>query len=327
MNFFYLLPVYRSLFVDVNHQRKFLLSHINPIVKRYQQENDGTLDEEDFFKIMKYYGFGVPAIVGEAICTLHGRAMSHRERLCSTFQGALTGIFDDFFDKTGVGEKQILEMMIHPESYSAHTSLEKLSMELLQKVYENLDLREYFLQGCKNVFEAQKKSMYQKGDQIPNHDILETTFAKGGYSLLFYRSAFSFPVTKPEENALYRLGALMQLGNDIFDAWKDQRDGIRTPVTVASRIDPVREIFREKMQEAISACHDAGFKRENLSRFEKKFILAISRCFVCLDQLERLEKRSGGIFKPSEYSRKDMICDMEKPANILKAIKYFLANK
>ncbi len=319
------IPVYNSLLKDVNHQRKFLNFHILPIIDKYRSENDGTLDEEDFTKIMKYYGFGVPSIVGEFICTLRGQPMTEKERLCSTFQGALTGLYDDFFDKTGMKEEQILEMMHDPFAYHPDSSLERLFIEFMQNVHKNLVLKDYFNHCFKNVFNAQKKSLKQSDPQISYEDILEITFEKGGHSLLFYRSAFTFLVTKGEANALYQLGSLMQLGNDIFDVWKDQQAGIRTPVTAASHLEIVREAFRKKMKAALQACDDAGFDPKNLHRFRRKFILAISRCYVCMDHLEKLEKRSGGTFRPSEYSRKDMICDMEKTINILKAISYYLA--
>ncbi|MBU2652162.1 MAG: hypothetical protein KKA81_14635 [Bacteroidetes bacterium] len=330
MGFTRIIPAiytYRYLLQDVKRQRKFLHAHVVPVINRYRRDNDGSLDEEDFKKILNYYGFGVPAIVGEAICTLRGRPMTERERLCSTFQGALTGLYDDFFDKTGLSDEQILDMMNHPDSWIPKTALEKLFIEFLKNVYQNLDLPEYFNHYFHKVFLAQQKSLLQTDPGISYDDILEITYDKGGYSLLFYRSAFTIPATVPEENALFRLGSLMQLGNDIFDVWKDSPQGIRTPVTASGKISRLRKIFINKLQDAMNACDEAGFKAENLFLFRRKFILAISRCFVCMDQLERLEQGTGGVFNPKEYSREQLVCDMERPLNILKAIGYFLKNR
>jgi hypothetical protein len=52
----------------------------------------------------------------------------------------------------------------------------------------------------------------------------------------------------------------------------------------------------------------------------------LARCFVCLDQYENLEKISG-TFQPHTYSRQQLICDMEKPKNLLSSFSYFTKYK
>jgi len=39
--------------------------------------------------------------------------------------------------------------------------------------------------------------------------------------------------------------------------------------------------------------------------------------------LEKNEKKTHQHFYPEKYKRKDLICDLEKPVNILKTIHYF----
>jgi hypothetical protein len=55
---------------------------------------------------------------------------------------------------------------------------------------------------------------------------------KGGSSVLFYRTAFSPEVSGKEKILINNLGAMMQLGNDIFDVYKDRESGINTLVTL-----------------------------------------------------------------------------------------------
>ncbi len=170
-------------------------------------------------------------------------------------------------------------------------------------------------------------SKKQTSDDISVASIREITFRKGGYSLLFYRSVFEHAFTEGEEEALYHAGALMQLGNDIFDVYKDDRQQIKTLITACKQIDEVREIFNEHMGKTISLIRKAAFESKNIDAYLKKFVLGISRCFVCMDQLERLQKKTGGLFIPSEYSREELICDMEKPRNIISSLKYFTGYK
>ena len=74
---------------------------------------------------------------------------------------------------------------------------------------------------------------------------------------------------------------------------------------------------------------ETAFRSAYSTRNVRKFLGIISigifsRCLVCLDQLEKLEKRSGGVFKLSEYSRKDLICDMDNIGNKFKSLGYHI---
>src|SRR5258706_11030885 len=80
-----------TLFTLIGHvkkQKKFLQKNLLPQLEAAKSTNDGSLDETDFKKITHYYGLSVPAILGEAICTLRGSEMSEKERLALTYQGA-----------------------------------------------------------------------------------------------------------------------------------------------------------------------------------------------------------------------------------------------
>lgn len=289
--------------------------------------NDGSLDEEDFKKIRTYYGFGVPAIVGEGFCTLRGKPMLERERFTSTYQGALTGLYDDFFDKTHIDPEGIRKMMDDPSGFPASSSLEQLFTTLLTKVHEGLYDKDLFNRTFDQVFLAQAESSKQVGSELSIEEIKDISFRKGGYSLLFYRSIFSHELIEGEEEALYNAGSLMQLGNDIFDVYDDERQHIKTLLTACRTMNEVRDIFRDQMEKSIRLIRKSAYNDKDKSGYLHKFVLAISRCFVCMDQLERLQQKTGGEFIPSEYSRNELICDMEKPANVLRSIKYYVAYK
>jgi hypothetical protein len=138
---------------------------------------------------------------------------------------------------------------------------------------------------------------------------------------------FTNPLSPEEENALYHLGGLMQLGNDIFDVYDDSREGIMTLPIVNGRISHVRECFMEKMDLAMSMVKEIPANKSHIRNFSRKFVLGITRCFVCMDQLEKLQKRTAGEFRPMDYAREELICDMEKPSNILSSLRYFTGYK
>lgn len=326
-NYISLIPTYRSLYNDVKRQKVFIKNVIEPEIQQASKTNDGSLDKEDFNKIRNYYGFGVPSIVGEGICTLHNHVMTQDERMASTFQGALTGLYDDFFDKTMLEHAEIRKMMDNPSGYKPGSSLEKLFIHFLKTIHKHLPDKENFSRAFDSVFTAQVDTAKQAKPGMSWDEIRDITFRKGGLSLLFYRSAFAHKMLTGEEEALFNAGALMQLGNDIFDVYKDAPQQIRTLLTSCQKIDEVRKVFESQLARTISFTEEAGFHDRDKKKFLNKLLLGISRCYVCLDQLERLEKKSGGIFTPSAYSREAMICDMEKPRNMISAIRYYLGYK
>ena len=323
-NILRLPTAYYSLYRDVKRQRRFVGKVIEEDIQDAMRGNDGTLDEEDFEKIRNYYGFGVPAIVGEGICTLRGTPMNERERRASSYQGTLTGLYDDFFDKTHLTEDEIRAMMDDPARYKASSSLESLFIQFLQEVHKNLYDKALFNVYFDRVFSAQIESKKQANEGLSHAAIKEITFLKGGNSVLFYRSIFEHSMQDGEEEALFHIGALMQLGNDIFDVYKDEKAGIRTLPTSCAQIDDVRIIFTTQLNKSIGLIRNTGYRQQDISHYINKLVLGISRCFVCMNQLESLQQKTGGRFLPSEYSRKELICDMEKPGNIMRALQYFL---
>jgi len=322
-----LISTYKALLKDVKLQRLYVRKILEPEIRNAEEYNDGTLDEEDFDKIRNYYGFGVPAIVGEGICTLRGKPMSGQERFAAIYQGALTGLYDDFFDKSMLNEVEIKKMMQDPYVFVAASSLEQLFIHFLIQVHENLPDKKIFNLRFARVFDAQVESKKQASAEMSIDNIKEITFNKGGNSLLYYRSIFEHEPVEGEEEAMFHAGALMQLGNDIFDVYEDERDQIRTLLTSCEYIDSVRVVFLEQMGKTIDLIQDTAFEKKDIRKYLQKFVLGISRCFVCLDQLERLQKKTGGRFVPSAYSREELICDMEKPANIFRSLKYFTGYK
>jgi len=67
-----------------------------------------------------------------------------------------------------------------------------------------------------------------------------------------------------------------------------------------------------------------NYPENQVKKFLERVMPVINRGFVCLDQYQRLEKNSGGAFDTSSYTRKQLICDMEKPGNFLRTIQYQL---
>lgn len=302
-------------------QRKFIRKSIDPIIKDNQREG---LTDVDIKKIRKYYGFAVPAILGEGFCILRGKPMQEAERSTLTYLGASTGLYDDFIDKLNTPESHILALTNHPDEKIAGNIHELLSVKFYKSALDHSPDPELIKQRALEVYKAQLLSKKQKDDSLTEEEISSITQLKGGVSLLFYRSALIGQPDKQEEELLYSLGGLMQLENDIFDIYKDHQDNIATLATTTNKIDDLRNTYQQLYNNTIHLLSKTRFSNSNKLNFLRYINLIIHRGSVCLDCLESNEKLTEGVFTIQAYERKQLICDMEKIGNIFSTFKYYV---
>ena len=67
--------------------------------------------EYDFEKITNYYGIGSPVLAGEGIADLLNVKVGTQERKSLTLMAAITGLFDDFFDRSYESSGRIKGLM------------------------------------------------------------------------------------------------------------------------------------------------------------------------------------------------------------------------
>ncbi|OPZ96362.1 MAG: hypothetical protein BWY70_01779 [Bacteroidetes bacterium ADurb.Bin408] len=274
-----------------------------------------------------YYAMGVPAILGAAFGLLRNKKITQKERLASTYLGAMTGLGDDFFDKDKMDNdalNRLLDALIKGTgNYKPKNTKEKMFLTLYQIVLENTTRHEKINQCIRAVFNAQLKSLKQAGSPLNENEIKEITLLKGGVSLLLYRSLFDNEADETEERMLYAIGGLMQLSNDLFDVYKDSCSNIQTLVTSCSDIRKLRNTYKKMMYEALALAYTTPYKKTHIKKFLFFIGIAICRAYVCFDQLEKLQLNNNNYFNPKLYTRKELICDMEKPRNLLSSIRYY----
>lgn len=315
--------LYFSIRENLKRQRLFMQQTVIPDIERMKKDMDSSLDEKDFRKITKYYALAVPAILGEGFCLLHGRRLTEKERKALTYLGGLTGLFDDFFDKKQTPERHIKELVDRHDERDAQDDHEKLFVRFFNIALDNIIHSDVFMQYVDEVFAIQMLSCQQSLPDISREKIKEITFKKGGYSLLFYRSALDKYMGSHEKAMTYKLGSLLQLENDLFDVYKDYKQSIKTLVTTETQINNLRHTYMELMEETVSLVEQTPFAEQNKKAFLRFISIILQRGVVCLDRLEAVTNLTNHIFTPAAYERKQLICDMEKSRNILKMIHYY----
>lgn len=305
-------------------QRSFLKKNISPVLDEAKLENDGSLCDADFKKITHYYGWAVPAVLGEAFCAWRDKSMTEKERRCSTAQGAMTGLFDDLFDQTMLTDDAIESLISESSGNRYRNTHEKLFLRFFREAFTLAPNQKMMRDALYTVYEDQVLSRRQTDPFISADDIIDISFRKGGSSLLFYRTAFDPPADALEKEIFYMLGGLMQLSNDLFDIYKDRQSGIQTLPTTVSDMRVVKNLFEDKLRECQRLIVTAGVPETCKQKFYANINLGIfSRAWVCIDQLMALQKSSGDVFDVHAYPREALICDMEKWSNLVKSAKAF----
>lgn len=323
-NLLSLPSVYLFLLQRVTRQKRFIRLHLLKELYPFRIKNDGSLSKEDFSKITSYYAMGVPGVLGESLCILRGCAMKPRERLCLSLLGGISGLLDDLFDDPDKDADHLEEFIMEPETMEPANTHEKLLLHFYRLGLHYSYHPNLIQKQAEKVFHTQQQSIQQQqaGDEAGR--IEEVTFLKGGASFIYYRLCLEHDLSKAEENLLYHLGGLMQMGNDIFDVWEDHGAGISTIATRCRNIKELRENFSNKYAETFRLAYNTPYRKKNIRQFLQISSLALGRVFVCLDQFEKLQATTNNEFQLRSYSRKQLICDMQKPKNQWKAINYFL---
>ena len=303
-------------------QKHFMQQYLQPVLATFEK-NDGSISETDIRKIKRYYGLAVPAILGEAYASLRGKPMTDKERMATTFLGATTGLFDDFFENRDMGDDYIRNLISNPDVYTGNNDNERLANRCWILALENAVSKSTLTSYASKVHDAQIASRKQTGQPLPPEIIRHITDEKGGYSVLFYRSVFSKKTPSRDEEIFYQAGALLQFENDLFDVYKDAQDDIQTLVTTCRNILPLRQIYLQQWETLKMSISKSPYLPNQQKAFCKIIGAIVSRGLVCLDMLAQREQENNGVFDASIFSRKQLICDMEKPKNLLKTLHYF----
>ena len=155
-SFIYYLIVARQL----KRQRKFMALELKPLLDNAQSHNDGSMDTDDFKKI-NLYGLAIPAVLGEAFCSLRGKPMTEKERMSVTCLGGITGLFDDLFDRKNLSPDYIYQLLQHPTEKNSANINEKLLVKLYTLGLKNSDKPELIKTYAAKVYEAQLMSLRQ----------------------------------------------------------------------------------------------------------------------------------------------------------------------
>ena len=182
---------------------------------------------------------------------------------------------------------------------------------------ENVKSADGFLATLKKVIDAQHRSIRQTDFDVPRDELLQIALAKGGWSMVLWHYIIDEDPTPQIIQTLYLVGGIGQICNDIFDVYKDFKEGIATYANTCDEFRLLENYYIEKSKEFVKLVRALPYKRNDLIFFISFHTLGIARGIVALRMLSKLQLQlGGGVLPIGKLDRKTLICDMEKPINI-----------
>ena len=310
--------VYREIKIQKQFNNQFLLPYLNQLENKY----GGRFKDEQKKKILNYYGLFITSFLCSSYKKLRGKTLTGDERKRATLFGILTPVGDDLFDEDKLDLESIKNITYTPENYTATTFSAHVAKEIQAFLLQHVPHTKAYLQASKEVLEIQIETVRQTNPCISKQELEHITYTKGAVSVIIYHQCLDDVADEQMKEVLFLIGSLYQLGNDIFDLYKDVRDNIYTLVNTCDDFISLRKSFLEKLQLQNKKIMALPYAGKNKKEFCFVMNIINARTVVALDQFIRLQKKTGNKTDWWKLQRKDMIVDMEKPVNFLKWLWY-----
>ena len=322
MGLFSNISAFKNIYSEIQVQKKFNRQFLIPYLNELETKYSGKFKAEQRKKIIEYYGLFITSFLCSSYKKLYGKKLTNDERKRATLFGILTPVGDDLFDIDKLDIEDIKTITYHPQDFTPTTFSSHTAKEIQAFLLNNVPNREEYLKASKNVLDIQIETIKQIDPYITKEELQNITYTKGAVSVIIYHHTLNEPLTDEMREVLFTVGSLFQLGNDIFDLYKDVRDNIYTLVNTCNDYLVFRKNFLEKIREQNNKIMSLPYELRNKKEFCKIINVINARSLVALDKLVKQQKQHSGKINWWQMQRKDMIVDMEKPANVLRWVKY-----
>lgn len=313
--------VYKEIKIQKQFNRNFLIPYLDELEKKY----NGKFQTEQKKKILDYYGLFITSFLCSSYKRLYGKILTDEERKRATLFGVLTPVGDDLFDIDKLDNNSIREITFHPETFNANTFSSHIAKEIQAYLLQSVPHKEAYIKASKDVLDIQVETILQTNPEISKDEMRRITYTKGAVSVIIYHQCLDDMADEQMLEVLFLIGSLYQLGNDIFDLYKDVRDKIYTLVNTCDDYNLFKKDFIERVRLQNQKIYALPYSKKDKEDFCIVMNTINARSLVAIDQFIETQKKYKGKVNWQELDRKEMIVDMEKPKNILKWMKYIFA--
>ena len=298
------------------------------ILRNLEEKYNGKFDEKTFDKIVFYFSLEVPAIY-DAFLSVYKRRANQEEKRRLLYYFICSSIFDNFFDNEELTDQQIHQITFDTENFTSTNFNERVAIYCHVKILNFIQDKKKYLSVLQDEYDVQVQSRKQFDENISDAELEEITLKKGGLALLLCSFYLDNETTPAEYDTWYKLGNVIQLVNDLFDIYKDLKNGQHTLPNRMSDINNFNQFYLKKVQSlkvSINLIPSSNFSKLTL----KVSLMGIAALgIIAINQLRKIQRSNNFLPNLNTLSRKDLIVDMENKSNLWAWIKnvYSLSKK
>lgn len=322
MNFFRYINIARKVFSEIKVQRQYNKTFLIPYLNELEKKYNGKFQPEQRRKILDYYGLFITSFLCSSYKRLYGKTLSDEERKRATLFGVLTPVGDDLFDIDKLDNESIRQITFQPETVTATTFSSHIAKEIQSFLLSTVPHKEAYIKASKDVLDIQVETIKQTNINISQEEIRRITYTKGAVSVIIYHQCLDDVADMQMQEVLFLIGSLYQLGNDIFDLYKDVRDNIYTLVNTCDNYIQFKKDFIERVRLQNEKIYALPYAKKDKEDFCIVMNTINARSLVAIDQFINTQKKHGYKVDWWKLERKEMIVDMEKTKNVLKWLRY-----
>ena len=322
MNFLNYFTAGFQVVKELRKQRRFnqafLVHYLSELENKYQ----GSFSKEQLFKINQYYGLLIGPILCGSYKMLYGQAFGEEERKRATLFGILTPLGDDLFDVHHLPIEKISALTFEPEQYQAKLFAENVVKEIQSALLYEVPHKEAYIKASKDVLDLQVATIAQTSSDMEKDELLQITYRKGAVSVIIYHQILSTAADEQMMKVLEEVGGLYQLGNDLFDVFKDTRDGIYTIPNTCKDFSTLKSSFLDKVMYMNRLIQSLPYEKNRKEKFSIIINSINARSLVAIEEWIAFQRKHGREADLRSFERKTLIIDMEKPRLFIKWLFY-----
>jgi hypothetical protein len=322
MNFLNYFTAGFQVVKELRKQRRFnqafLVHYLSELENKYQ----GSFSKEQLFKINQYYGLLIGPILCGSYKMLYSQAFGEEERKRATLFGILTPLGDDLFDVHHLPIEKISALTFEPEQYQAKLFAENVVKEIQSALLQEVPHKEAYIKASKDVLDLQVATIAQTSSDMEKDELLQITYRKGAVSVIIYHQILSTAADEQMMKVLEEVGGLYQLGNDLFDVFKDTRDGIYTIPNTCKDFSTLKSSFLDKVMYMNRLIQSLPYEKNRKEKFSIIINSINARSLVAIEEWIAFQRKHGREADLRSFERKTLIIDMEKPRLFIKWLFY-----
>jgi len=295
---------------------KCLLKEVKPKFKNWES----VVDVENQRRMRDY--ILIQTLWTAGFCLLRGQRIQENELKAIVNISALAPLYDDFFDKVEMPSEKINALVNTPFDYQPETDIERLFLEFSKKIHENVQDVPFYLENAKKVFKAQFESKKLVSESVLERvEVKRIAFNKGAATVVCMCNMLNNKLTAKEEKLMFQLGGVAQYLDDVFDLREDYLEGRQTLANPIDNVTSLKVSFMKEVKMFKKELENSDYTKSNQMAFYFPVSFVLGATLLCVERYALLERKTGGVFKIDDYSRDELVVDMDVWSNRIKAFK------